>query len=55
MVLFLLAAGIVLLYAATYGLFCIQKGGIAAALPVFCLLLLDLGLMILLLYYRTNT
>ena len=55
MLLFMLAAGGILAYGAAYALFCIKKGGIAAALPVWCLLLLDLGLMILLVYYRTNT
>ncbi len=55
MILFLLAAGAILAYGAAYALFRMKKGGIAAALPVCCLILLDLGLLALLIYYRTNT
>ena len=55
MSLFLLAAGAILAYGAAYGLFRMKKGGIAAALPVFCLLALDLGLLAVLVYFRTNT
>ena len=55
MFLFVLAAGGILAYGAAYARFCIKKGGIAAALPVCCLLLLDLGLLALLVYFRTNT
>ena len=55
MSLFLLAAGAILAYGAAYGLFRMKKGGIAAALPVWGLLVVDLGLMILLVYFRTNT
>ena len=55
MILFVLTAGAILLYAAAYALFCMQKGGIAAALSVFLWWLLDLGLLVLLLYYRINT
>ncbi len=55
MFLFMLAAGGILLYGAAYALFCIKKGGIAAALPIFFLLAVDLGLLVLLLYYRINT
>ena len=55
MTVFLLAAALVLIYGAAYGIFCIRKGGIAAALPIWCLLVVDLGLMILLVYFRTNT
>ena len=55
MILFLLAAGLILFYGAAYALFCVKKGGIAAALPICCLLLLDLGLLALLLYFRINT
>ena len=55
MVLFLLAAGTILAYGAAYALFRTKKGGIAAALPVCCLLLLDFGLLALLVYFRTNT
>ena len=55
MVLFLLAAGAILAYGGAYAHFCRKKGGIAAALPIWCLLVVDLGLMILLVYFRTNT
>ena len=55
MILFLLAAVGILAYGAAYSFFCIQKGGIAAALPVCCLLIADLGLLMLLLYFRINT
>ncbi len=55
MLLFLSAAGLILAYGAAYALFCMKKGGVAAALTVCCLLLADLGLLALLLYYRTNT
>ena len=55
MFLFVLAAGGVLAYGAAYALFCIKKGGIAAALPICCLLAADLGLLLLLLYFRINT
>ena len=55
MVLFLLAAGAILAYGAAYALFRVKKGGIPAALPVCCLLLIDIGLLALLVYFRTNT
>ena len=55
MLLFMSAAGLILAYGAIYALFCIKKGGIAAALPIFILLAVDLGLLVLLLYYRINT
>ena len=55
LILFLLAAGAILAYGGAYALFRMKKGGIAAALPIWCLLVVDLGLMILLVYYRTNT
>ena len=55
MVLFLLAAGAILAYGGAYALFRMKKGGIAAALPVWCLMILDLGLLVLLVYFRTNT
>ena len=55
MFLFMLAAGGILLYGAAYALYCIKKGGVAAALPIFFLLAVDLGLLVLLLYFRTNT
>ena len=55
MIVFLLAAGCILIYGAAYGVFCAKKGGIAAALPVVFCWVLDLGLMILLVYFRTNT
>ena len=55
MILFLLAAGAILAYGAVYGVFRMKKGGIAAALPVFGLLLADVALLVLLVYYRTNT
>lgn len=55
MIPFLLAAGCILAYGATYAVFCVKKGGIAAALPVFCLLVADLWILTLLLYYRINT
>ena len=55
MILFLLTAGAILGYGAIYAFFRMQKGGIAAALPVLLWLMLDLGLLVLLVYYRTNT
>ena len=55
MAMFLLAAGAILAYGAAYGVFRTKKGGISAALPVWCLMILDLGLLVLLIYYRTNT
>ena len=55
MILFLLAAVGILAYGAAYAFFCVQKGGIAAALSVLGLLLMDLGILVLLVYYRTNT
>ena len=55
MILFLLAAGAILAYGGAYALFRMKKGGIAAALSVFLWWLLDLGLLVLLLYYRINT
>ena len=55
MILFLLAAVGILAYGAAYAFFCIQKGGIAAALSVFGLLLLDIGILVLLIYFRTKT
>lgn len=55
MILFLLAGGLILLYGAAYGVFYFKKGGITAALTVFLWLLADLGLLILLVHYRTNT
>ena len=55
MALFLTAAALILLYGAAYAVFCMKKGGIAAALSVILNLLLDLGLLVLLVYYRTNT
>ncbi len=55
MILYLTAGGGILLYGTAYGLFCVKKGGIAAALSVFGLLLSDLALLILLLFFRTRT
>ena len=55
MFLFVLAAGGILAYGATYARVCIKKGGIAAALPIFFLLAVDLGLLLLLLHFRINT
>ena len=55
MFLFMLAAGGILLYGAAYALYCIKKGGIAAALPICCLLAVNLSLLALLLYFRSNT
>ena len=55
MILYLLAAGGILVYGVAYALFRIRKSGIAAALSVLCLLGMDLGLLILLIYFRTNT
>ena len=55
MILFLIAVAGILVYGALYGLFCIRKGVVAAALSVFVLLWMDLALLALLLYYRTNT
>ncbi len=55
MILFALAAGLILLYGAIYAIFCMQKGGISAALWVLFSVLLDGSLLVLLLYYRTRT
>ena len=55
MILFLLAAGAILAYGGAYALFRMKKGGIAAALPICCLLLIEMGLLALLIYFRTNT
>ena len=55
MAIFLLAAGAILAYGAAYGAFRMKKGGISAALPVWFLMILDLGLLVLLVYFRTNT
>ncbi len=55
MILFLWIGGSIILYGTAYALFCMKKGGIAAALPIFALVVLDLGLMVLLTYYRINT
>ena len=55
MVLFMLIAGAILVYGAAYGVFLTKKGGIAAALPIWCLLSIDVGLLILLLWFRTRT
>ena len=55
MLLFMSAAGLILAYGAAYALFCIKKGGVSAALTLCCLLLADLVLLVLLLYFRTNT
>ena len=55
MVLFMLSAGGILVYGAAYALFCMKKGGIFAALSLCCLLLVDLLLLGLVLYFRINT
>ena len=55
MILFLLTAAVLLAYGGVYAVFCVKKGGISAALGMLFCLLLDLGLMALLIYYRTNT
>lgn len=55
MILYLLAGAGVLLYGTAYALFCVKKGGIAAALSVFGLLLSNLALLILLVFFRTRT
>lgn len=55
MIVFLSAAAGILVYGAAYGVFCIKKGVVAAALSIFGLLLADLFLMALLIYFRTNT
>ena len=55
MILFLLAAAAMLVYGAAYGFFCMQKGGVAAALSIFAVALLDLGLLCLLVYFRIHT
>ena len=55
MVLFLLTAGGILAYGGAYAYYRMKKGGVAAALPVWCLLLVDVGLLALLVYFRTNT
>ena len=52
---FLLAGGGILAYGAAYAVFRIQKGGIAAALVVLMLVLVDMGLLALVLYFRTHT
>ena len=55
MILFMLTAAFILIYGMAYALFCIKKGGIAAALSVFVLLLMDVGILMLLIRFRTNT
>lgn len=55
MILFLLAAAAVLIYGAAYGFFCMQKGGVAAALSIFAVTVLDLMLLGLLVYFRIRT
>ena len=55
MILFLLISGGILAYGTAYALFRMKKGVIAAALPIFILLAVDLGLLLLLLYFRINT
>ena len=55
MALFLLSAGCILVYGGAYALFCMKKGGIAAALSLCCLLLTNLVLLGLVLYFRINT
>ena len=55
MILFLLAASALLAYGLVYVRFTIKKGGIAAALVVLMLVLVDMGLLALVLYYRTHT
>ncbi len=54
MSMFCIAAGLILAYGALYLLFCIQKGGIAAALSMLGLLLIDLLLLVLLIHYGTR-
>ena len=55
MILFLLTGAALMAYGAAYGVFCIKKGGVAAALSVFGLLLTDLLVLALLVYFRTRT
>ena len=55
MILFLLAAVPILIYSGAYVLFCVKKGGIAAALSVLGLMLLNVGLLFLLVHFRINT
>ena len=55
MIAFMLLAGLILMYGAAYALFCMKKGGIAAALWVLFYVLLDGSLLMLLLYYRIHT
>ena len=55
MILFAAAAGLILAYGVAYVVFCIKKGGIAAALSVFGLLLTDLLLLVALVYFRVRT
>ena len=55
MILFVSAASLMMAYGVAYALFCIKKGGVTAALTLCCLLLADLVLLVLLLYFRTNT
>ena len=55
MFLLYLMAGGILAYGAAYARFRRKKGGIAAALPLWCLLLVDVGLLILLGWFRIRT
>ena len=55
MILFIGVSGCILAYGGTYAYYRMKKGGVAAALPVWCLLLVDMGLLALLVYFRTNT
>ena len=55
MILFVGIAALVLIYGVAYGCFCMKKGGVAAALGVFGLVIADTGLVALLLYFRVRT
>ena len=55
MILFLLAAAALLAYGLVYVRFTLKKGGIVAALVVLMLVLVDMCLLALVLYYRTHT
>lgn len=55
MILLYCIAAAILAYGAAYALFCGKKSGIAAALSVWCLVLIDVGLLILLGWFRIRT
>ncbi len=55
MILLVSAAVALLLYGLLYARFCMQKGGLRAALTVLLLVLIDTGMLALALYFRTRT